>query len=218
MNVGETEKAQINGEERDLLKDLCSYRSYQCIDQAPQRAQSRTAVKKVNIVTSIVGECIVSPFISACSNIPQEKRIEFIYLALGASDVIGVGAMPLTEGYVYLINQDLQQRIPGTFSINLGVPAARLASLSNQVRLAKRFHGKADVATVWIGANNPVHGDDPPRFQSELRELLRSLQSSGSTIVVIANLGTRDPERVGLGFALHQKPTEQYPADAADVE
>jgi hypothetical protein len=69
----------------------------------------------VNLATSIVGAFILSLFISACSNVQQERKIEFIYLAVGASDVIGLGAMPLTEGYVYLINQDLQQRIPGTF-------------------------------------------------------------------------------------------------------
>jgi Na+/proline symporter len=36
---------------------------------------------------------------TACSNIQQERKIEFVYLALGASDVMGVGATPLTEGY-----------------------------------------------------------------------------------------------------------------------
>jgi lysophospholipase L1-like esterase len=142
----------------------------------------------VNLATSIVGAFILSLFISACSNIQQERKIEFIYLAVGASDVIGVGAMPLTEGYVYLINQDLQQRIPGTFLITLGVPGGRIDSLSDQVRLAKHFRGEADMATVWIGANELVHGDNPSRFQSDLRQLLRRLQSSVSTIIVIANL------------------------------
>ena len=56
--------------------------------------------------------CIVLPFVAACGHVEPEKKIEFIYLALGASDVIGVGAVPLTEGYVYLINHDLEARIP----------------------------------------------------------------------------------------------------------
>jgi len=34
VNVGETEKAQINKEERDLLQDLCAYRSYFCAKDA----------------------------------------------------------------------------------------------------------------------------------------------------------------------------------------
>ena len=145
-------------------------------------------MRKVNIATSIVGVCIASLFLSTCGHVEQERKIEFIYLALGTSDVIGVGATPLTEGYVYLINQDLQQRIPGTFLINLGLPNARIDALNEQVRLAKHFRGEADLATVWVGANDLVHGDDPSRFQTDLRQFLRSLQSSVSTTVVIANL------------------------------
>lgn len=132
--------------------------------------------------------CIVLPFVAACGHVEAEKKIEFIYLALGASDVIGVGAVPLTEGYVYLINQDLAVRIPGTFLLTLAVPGARIDSLREQVRLAKHFHGEADLATVWMGVNDLVHGNDPSRFQSDLRELLRRLQSSVSTVVIIGNL------------------------------
>ena len=145
-------------------------------------------MRKVNIATSIAGVCLASLLMSACGHVEQERKIEFVYLALGASDVIGVGATPLTEGYVYLINQDLQQHIPGTFLINLGLPGARIDALNEQVRLAKHFHGEADLATVWVGANDLVHGDDPSRFQSDLRQFLRRLQSSVSTTVVIANL------------------------------
>jgi lysophospholipase L1-like esterase len=131
---------------------------------------------------------MMSLSLSACSHVDQERKIEFVYLALGASDAVGVGAMPLTEAYVYLINQDLQERIPGTFLINLAVPGARIDSLMDQVLLVTHFHGEADLATVWVGINDLVRGGDPSRFQSDLRRLLRRLQSSISTIVVIANL------------------------------
>lgn len=143
---------------------------------------------KVNIATSIVRVLLAFLVISACSNVEHERKIEFIYVALGSSDVSGVGATPLTEGYVYLINQDLQQRIPGTFLVTLALPGARIDALIDQIRLAKHFHGEADMATVWVGANDLVHGDDPSRFQSDLRQLLRTLQSSVSRTVVIANL------------------------------
>ena len=125
---------------------------------------------------------------TACSNIQQERKIEFVYLALGASDVMGVGATPLTEGYAYLVSRDLEEHVPGTFLINLGIPGARIDALSEQVRLAKHFGGEADVATVWVGANDLVHGVGPSRFQSDLRQLLRRLQTSLSKTVVIATL------------------------------
>lgn len=137
---------------------------------------------------SIVVLLLVSLLPPACGHVPEGRKIEFVYLALGASDVIGVGATPLTEGYVYLINQDLEQRISGTFLITIGLPGARIDALNEQVRLARHFHGEADLATVWVGVNDLVHGDDPSHFQSDLRQLLRTVQGSISTIVVIANL------------------------------
>jgi lysophospholipase L1-like esterase len=150
-----------------------------------RRDEQRAGVMKVARAVSIV---LVSLFVSSCAGVQLERKIEFVYLALGTSDVIGLGATPLTEGYIYLINQDLQQRIPGTFLITLGLPGARIDGVNQQVRLAKHFRGEADLATVWVGANDLVHGDDPSHFQSELRQVLRTLQNSVSTIVVIANL------------------------------
>jgi len=38
VNVGETEKAQINKEERNLLQDLCAYQSYFCAREAATNA------------------------------------------------------------------------------------------------------------------------------------------------------------------------------------
>jgi hypothetical protein len=37
LNVGETEKAQITRESRDLLRELCAYRSYFCADGASRK-------------------------------------------------------------------------------------------------------------------------------------------------------------------------------------
>jgi acyl-CoA thioesterase-1 len=143
---------------------------------------------KVKRAISVMVLFLVSVLSQACSHAPEGRTVEFVYLALGASDVIGVGATPLTEGYVYLINQDLQQRILGTFLVTLGLPDARIDVLNEQARLAKHFHGEANIATVWVGVNDLVHGDDPSRFQSDLRQLLRTIQGSVSTVVVIANL------------------------------
>jgi lysophospholipase L1-like esterase len=137
---------------------------------------------------SVTALLLLSLFLPACSHVPEGRKIEFVYLAVGTSDVIGVGATPLTEGYVYLINQDLQLRIVGTFLATLALPGARIEALNEQVRLATHFHAEADLATVWVGVNDLVHGDDPSRFQSDLRQLLRTIQASVSTIVVIANL------------------------------
>jgi acyl-CoA thioesterase-1 len=125
--------------------------------------------------------------LSACGG-TKEKQIEFIYLALGASDATGVGALPLTEGYVYLIARELDRQIHGVFLVNLGVPGARIDLIKEQVRVAKQIGTKADLVTLWTGANDLVNGDDPIQFQEQLRSLLGIVKKDISRTIVVANL------------------------------
>ena len=126
--------------------------------------------------------------LSGCGSGPREKPIEFVYLALGASDATGVGATPLTEGYVFLIKQELDRRLPGVFLINLGVPGARIDLIKEQVRLAEQLDTKADLVTLWTGGNDLIHGDDPKIFRQDLRFVLETLREHVSKDIVIANL------------------------------
>lgn len=126
--------------------------------------------------------------ILSCSSGPKDRKIEFVYMALGASDATGVGALPLTEGYVYLIDRELERRIPGVFLINLGVPGARIDLIKEQVRVAKQLGTRANLVTLWTGANDLVHGDDPRTFQEDLRFLLHAVRDSISKNIVVANL------------------------------
>lgn len=124
----------------------------------------------------------------ACAKVPSDKKIEFVYLALGASDATGVGALPLTEGYVYLIKRELDQRVPGVALVNLGVPGARIALIKEQVRIALQVGTKANLVTLWTGANDLVHGDDPKTFQEDLRFILQNVRETVSKTIVVANL------------------------------
>jgi lysophospholipase L1-like esterase len=126
-------------------------------------------------------------YLAGCGG-TKEKSIEFIYLALGASDATGVGALPLTEGYVYLIARELDRQIPGVFLVNLGVPGARIDLIKEQVRVAKQLGTKADLVTLWTGANDLVNGDDPKQFQERLRALLRMVKDHISRTIVVGNL------------------------------
>jgi lysophospholipase L1-like esterase len=124
----------------------------------------------------------------ACVQVPREKKIEFVYLALGASDTTGVGALPLTEGYVYLIKDELDRRLPGVALLNLGVPGARINLIKEQVRLAVQVGTKADLVTLWTGANDLVHGDGATTFQEDLRFVLQNLRNRVAKVIVVANL------------------------------
>jgi lysophospholipase L1-like esterase len=141
----------------------------------------------VRRLKSALGVAVCCLGLAACGG-TKEKSIEFIYLALGASDATGVGAVPLTEGYVYLITRELDRQIPGVFLINLGVPGARIDLIKEQVRVAKQLGTKADLVTLWTGANDVVNGDDPKQFQERLRALLRMVREDISRTIVVANL------------------------------
>ncbi|HVG01297.1 MAG TPA: GDSL-type esterase/lipase family protein, partial [Nitrospira sp.] len=47
---------------------------------------------------------------------------------------------------------------------------------------------KANLVTIWTGASDLVHGDDPQIFQKELRFILRTLRDEVSPNIVIGNL------------------------------
>lgn len=54
-------------------------------------------MKTFQFIAVVIG-AVLSLSLSACGTGPREKKIEFVHLALGASDATGVGAVPLTEG------------------------------------------------------------------------------------------------------------------------
>jgi lysophospholipase L1-like esterase len=124
----------------------------------------------------------------ACAKGPRDRKIEFVYLALGASDATGVGALPLTEGYVYLVNAELDRRMSGVFLLNLGIPGARIDLIKEQVRLPIQARYKANIVTLWTGGNDLVHGDDPKRFQEDLRFIVQNVKEKIAGTIVVANL------------------------------
>jgi lysophospholipase L1-like esterase len=54
--------------------------------------------------------------------------------------------------------------------------------------VAKQLGTKADLVTLWTGANDLVNGDDPKQFQQELRGLLGIVKEDISRTIVVANL------------------------------
>jgi lysophospholipase L1-like esterase len=138
-------------------------------------------------LTDVLRAALCCLCLAACGG-PKEKPIAFIYLALGASDATGVGALPLTEGYVYLITRELDREIAGVFLVNLGVPGARIDLIKEQVRVAKQLGTKANLVTLWTGANDVVNGDDPKQFQEQLRGLLTMVRQDIARTIVVANV------------------------------
>jgi lysophospholipase L1-like esterase len=111
------------------------------------------------------------------------------YVSLGASDVTGVGATPITNGYVNLVQEGIEERTTKSVSLsNLGIPGATVGDIDNlEVQLLKL--DKPDLITLSTGANDIIVGDGVVGFESDLKGLLGKLRSiSPEALIVIANV------------------------------
>ena len=58
----------------------------------------------------LMGLAALALGLGACAGSPPEPPERIVYLAIGASDAAGIGAEPLTNGYVFRIADDLDRR------------------------------------------------------------------------------------------------------------
>lgn len=124
--------------------------------------------------------------VGCASSAPEDD--EFLYMAIGASDAVGVGANPLTDGYVYLIEDELEERGKDVQLLNLGIPGADVNLIEDAVRVVLRTGLRPDLVTIWVGANDVIEGDDVEDFESRLGDMLDRLRDRTSAFIVIANL------------------------------
>jgi len=107
------------------------------------------------------------------------------YVALGASDAVGVGSkQPGSQGYVPLLEARLQK---GSHLINLGISGIELhAALSQELPLALATSPK--LITIWLVTNDFVGGVSYSNYMHDLDTLLQQLRTGTVARIVIANL------------------------------
>lgn len=120
---------------------------------------------------------------TAHAELPWQFQQHTRYMALGDSLAAGYGAIPATNGYVYLLYQGgAFDTVPNTLLSNVGVPGATSqAVLDHQVPLAVDAF-RPQVATVTVGGNDLLtilSGADPntviPAFGQNLGQILHTL-------------------------------------------
>jgi acyl-CoA thioesterase-1 len=122
--------------------------------------------------------------LTACATSPDDIR----YLALGGSDAIGVGAIPPTEGYVFLIEDELEDRADDVQLVNLGVPRGDVAAIERVLEGFLATGEEPDLVTLWVGPNDVIRGDDPEDFEGDLEDILEQLREETDAVVVMANI------------------------------
>ena len=145
--------------------------------------------------------------VTLCMLVPAAVRAELPwqfdehtrYMAMGDSLASGYGAIPATEGYVYLLYRaGVFDTVPNTLFCNAGVPGATSSDvLQYQVPQAvKEFH--PGVITLTVGGNDLLQimaGADPATvlqvFAGNLAQILATLRSApelANTKIYLSNL------------------------------
>ncbi|TAK25792.1 MAG: hypothetical protein EPO26_02125 [Chloroflexota bacterium] len=113
---------------------------------------------------------------------PPSKPL--VYVAIGASDAVGVGALdPARDGYVAAIGRRLPS---GSRPVSLGAAGARIAdALARQ--MPRAIDEKPDLVTVWMVVNDLNAATNLVAYERDLDRLLRDLTAKTTARVIVVN-------------------------------
>lgn len=147
--------------------------------------------------------CSEDPTVSSNNGVtidyPDTLIDSLTYVAMGASDCVGEGAIPQTKGYVYLISDSLENFVNIVNFENLGEPGLEVDEIISS-EVSSAISSDPDIITLWTGGNdfNAIMRDviwyglenaDYSFFETHLDLLLDTLSSSLPTSdIFIANL------------------------------
>jgi acyl-CoA thioesterase I len=125
--------------------------------------------------------------LGGCAGSPEPPD-RIVYLAIGASDAAGVGAEPMTDGYVFLIAEELDERVDEVSLTPLAIPGANTEQLDAALEVMLETGIEPDLVTVWTGANDLIRGEDADDFEDELEDMFERLRDRTDGVIVAANL------------------------------
>ena len=118
---------------------------------------------------------------SGCRQQAEPAQRPLTYVAIGASDAVGVGARdPATEGWVPRFGATLGQN---TRVVNLGVSGSTLAQ-ALQEQLGPAIDARPDVVTVWLAVNDLNARVPLDRYAADFDVLLARLEPLGARVLV----------------------------------
>lgn len=140
------------------------------------------SIKKFLLITLVA----VSSGLLGCASSPSSDG-EIDYTALGASDAVGIGAIPINRGYVFRIKDRLEAQNQNVRLVNLGIPGGQADDIQKIADIVVPG-AQPELVTLWTGANDLIDGDNPEEFERELEDILERLDESTEAFVVIGDL------------------------------
>jgi acyl-CoA thioesterase I len=110
---------------------------------------------------------------------------EEVYVAVGASETVGVGAdRPTAQAWPRVLHDTA---LRDARYVNVGVSGSTVSeALSEQ--LPRALAADPDVVTVWLAVNDITHLVPVEAYEQELRTLVHALRRDGRTEVLVANV------------------------------
>ncbi|GAC1323240.1 MAG: hypothetical protein NVSMB2_20850 [Chloroflexota bacterium] len=131
--------------------------------------------------TAIGLGALVACVLSTACTAPARAQRPLTYVAIGASDAVGVGAPnPETDGWVPRLASRMGD---GVTLVNLGVSGSTLSRALDE-QLAPALDAQPDVVTVWLAVNDMNARVPLETYASELDTLLTQLQATHARILV----------------------------------
>lgn len=107
------------------------------------------------------------------------------YVAVGASETVGVGAdHPRTEAWPQVLHDST---LSSSTFVNLGVSGATVGE-ALAVQLPVALAAQPDVVTVWLAVNDLTHLVPVSAYEQQLRTLVHELRRNGETTVLVGNM------------------------------
>ncbi|HEV7663747.1 MAG TPA: SGNH/GDSL hydrolase family protein [Chloroflexota bacterium] len=129
----------------------------------------------------LLGAALPAAVLAAACSSPAQAQKPLTYVAIGASDAVGIGAQnPEVEGWVPRLGASLG---PSVRVINLGVSGSTLSrALQEQVDPA--IDARPDVVTVWLAVNDLNARVPLEQYGADLDALLGRLEATHARVLV----------------------------------
>jgi len=122
---------------------------------------------------------------SGSSSADQGAALPVTYVAVGASDSVGVGAnSPETESWPSVLARKLP---PGSRYVNLGVSGSLLHQALDQ-QLPVAVDADPDLVTVWLSVNDYIGRVRLDQYESDLDAMLGRLRAGTDAVILVGNV------------------------------
>lgn len=126
---------------------------------------------------------------SASASAPTLAAEPRVYVAVGASETVGVGADdPATQAWPRVLHD---RELPQTRFVDVGVSGATVRdALATQ--LGSALAADPDVVTVWLAVNDVLALEPVGDYEQQLGTLVHALRRDGRTEVLVGNVPRLD--------------------------